>query len=81
MQKTGRGYEIDLVLRNNITTEEHRLGLYHPYADKHNIKKENIGVIEVVGLAVLSDAGVYKDTKEGREAFLKFLKTTGIVNK
>ncbi len=46
-------YEMDLVLRNNITTEEHPLGVYHPHADLHNIKKENIGLIEVMGLAVL----------------------------
>ena len=46
-------YELDLVLRNNITTEEHPLGLYHPHAELHNIKKENIGLIEVMGLAVL----------------------------
>ena len=45
--------ELDLVLRNNITTEEHPLGVYHPHADVHNIKKENIGLIEVMGLAVL----------------------------
>ena len=45
--------ELDLVLRNNITTEENPLGLYHPHADVHNIKKENIGLIEVMGLAVL----------------------------
>ena len=49
----GADYEIDLVLRNNITTDECPLGLYHPHADKHNIKKENIGLIEVMGLAVL----------------------------
>ena len=46
-------FELDLVLRNNITTEEHPLGVYHPHADLHNIKKENIGLIEVMGLAVL----------------------------
>ena len=46
-------YEMDLVLRNNITTEEHPLGLYHPWEQYHNIKKENIGLIEVMGLAVL----------------------------
>ena len=144
-RRRGEMYEIDLVLRNNITTEEHPLGLYHPHGDKHNIKKENIGLIEVMGLAVLParlkdeigfikkkllsgesllgnkntekhaawvdsfkhkytfteenteeilreeigktfvdvlrDAGVYKDTEEGREAFLKFLKTVDIVNK
>ena len=45
--------ELDLVLRNNITTEEYPLGVYHPHPDKHNIKKENIGLIEVMGLAVL----------------------------
>jgi UDPglucose--hexose-1-phosphate uridylyltransferase len=50
---SGELYELDLVLRNNITTEEHPLGVYHPHADKHNIKKENIGLIEVMGLAVL----------------------------
>ena len=132
-------YELDLVLRNNLTTEEHPLGLYHPHAELHHIKKENLGLIEVMGLAVLparlkeelaavadslvsgSDlrasaltekhadwaerfqtkytitrenaldivqretglvfaqvlehAGVYKRSNEGREAFLRFLKT------
>jgi len=144
-RRRGEKYELDLVLRNNLTTTEHPLGLYHPHADKHNIKKENIGLIEVMGLAVLParlkeeilimkemilsgkplssddrvskhaewfssfkdnysfredntedilraeigatfvgvlrDAGVYKDTKEGRENFLRFLKTLDIVNK
>ena len=46
-------FELDLVLRNNLTTEEHPLGLYHPHAELHHIKKENIGLIEVMGLAVL----------------------------
>ena len=46
-------YELDLTLRNNITTEEHPLGVYHPHAHLHHIKKENIGLIEVMGLAVL----------------------------
>ena len=46
-------YELDLTLRNNITTEEHPLGVYHPHAQYHHIKKENIGLIEVMGLAVL----------------------------
>ena len=50
--KEGR-FELDLVLRNNITTEEHPLGVYHPHAEYHHIKKENIGLIEVMGLAVL----------------------------
>ena len=125
------------MLRNNITTDEHPLGVYHPHAEYHNIKKENIGLIEVMGLAVLParlkdeislmcraiadgvdfsevpeiekhrewfdrfrnnydvnsenaeeiikaeigktfvgvlrDAGVYKDTEEGRCAFLRFV--------
>ena len=52
-RRRGEDYELDLVLRNNITTDEHPLGVYHPHADKHNIKKENIGLIEVMGLAVL----------------------------
>ena len=133
-------FELDLVLRNNITTEEHPLGVYHPHAQYHNIKKENIGLIEVMGLAVLpsrlkeelellaeyivegkdisscekiekhaewtkaflpkydqitkenvmdilkeevgivfthvlEDAGVYKCTPEGREAFMRFVET------
>ena len=46
-------YELDLVLRNNITTSEHPMGVYHPHAELHHIKKENIGLIEVMGLAVL----------------------------
>ena len=136
-RRRGEEYELDLVLRNNITTEEHPLGVYHPHAERHNIKKENIGLIEVMGLAVLParlkdemaklrcailggeditanesiakhsewfnsfaskytfteentweilkseigktfvdvlhDAGVYKDTDKGLEAFMKFI--------
>ena len=52
-RRRGNDYELDLVLRNNITTEEHPLGVYHPHAELHHIKKENIGLIEVMGLAVL----------------------------
>lgn len=52
-RRRGDLYELDLVLRNNITTEEHPLGVYHPHAKLHHIKKENIGLIEVMGLAVL----------------------------
>ena len=139
-RKVGDTFELDLTLRNNITTEEHPLGVYHPHAQYHHIKKENIGLIEVMGLAVLparlkeelelleeyilegkdvasnekiekhadwvkeflpnydtitkeniheilqkevgivfthvlEDAGVYKCTPEGREAFLRFVKT------
>lgn len=100
-RRRGTDYELDLVLRNNITTEEHPLGVFHPHADKHHIKKENIGLIEVMGLAVLparlkdeleaghyteeeigrvfaavlEDAGVFKRTEAGREAFLRFIGT------
>ncbi len=52
-RKIGDIYELDLTLRNNITTEEHPLGVYHPHTELHHIKKENIGLIEVMGLAVL----------------------------
>ncbi len=140
-RRRGGDYELDLVLRNNLTTDEHPLGVYHPHADKHNIKKENIGLIEVMGLAVLparlksemktlaeailagrdiradetiakhadwlarfrnqnvftpdnteeilrteigktfvavlEDAGVYKCTEAGREAFLRFVRAAG----
>ena len=137
-RRRGDDYELDLVLRNNITTEEHPLGVFHPHASLHHIKKENIGLIEVMGLAVLparlkdemaeleqailnktdlrstptlashadwaegfigkyddinadnitdiiheeigivfkevlEDAGVYKCTKEGRDAFVRFV--------
>ena len=139
-RKVGDTFELDLALRNNITTEEHPLGVYHPHAQYHNIKKENIGLIEVMGLAVLpsrlkeelellaeyilngkdirscekiekhadwaasflpkyeniteknvmdilkkevgivfthvlEDAGVFKCTEEGREAFMRFIRT------
>ena len=52
-RRRGEKYELDLVLRNNLTTDEHPLGVYHPHAELHHIKKENIGLIEVMGLAVL----------------------------
>lgn len=149
-RKNGDMYELDLVLRNNITTEEFPLGVYHPHQELHHIKKENIGLIEVMGLAVLpsrlkselaelkeymaegkdirsndaiskhadwaeeirskyekqgiritadnaeeilkeevglvfarvlEDAGVYKCTQEGREAFGRFLKAAGFKEK
>ncbi len=141
-RKRADNYELDLVLRNNITTDEHPLGVYHPHAELHHIKKENIGLIEVMGLAVLparlkdemaklsdailegadirtdenlekhadwvdsfkpkyadinrdniqdilqkeigevfmhvlEDAGVYKRTKEGQDAFDRFIQTIG----
>ena len=52
-RRRGADYELDLVLRNNLTTEQYPLGLYHPHDELHHIKKENIGLIEVMGLAVL----------------------------
>jgi UDPglucose--hexose-1-phosphate uridylyltransferase len=52
-RKKGETFELDLVLRNNRTSEEHPLGIFHPHTDVHHIKKENIGLIEVMGLAVL----------------------------
>ena len=52
-RRRGEDFEMDLVLRNNLTTQEHPLGLFHPHAELHHIKKENIGLIEVMGLAVL----------------------------
>ena len=52
-RRRGEDFELDLVLRNNRTTEEYPLGLFHPHGEKHHIKKENIGLIEVMGLAVL----------------------------
>ena len=63
-------YELDLVLRNNITTEEHPLGVYHPHANLHHIKKENIGLIEVMGLAVLP-ARLKDEMAQLKEAMLK----------
>jgi len=52
-RKNGEAYELDLVLRNSITTKEHPAGLFHPHGELHNIKRENIGLIEVMGLAIL----------------------------
>jgi UDPglucose--hexose-1-phosphate uridylyltransferase len=61
-------FELDLVLRNNRTSEEHPLGIFHPHADVHHIKKENIGLIEVMGLAVLPPR--LKDELEGVQTYL-----------
>lgn len=63
-------YELDLVLRNNITTREHPMGLYHPWEEYHHIKKENIGLIEVMGLAVLP-ARLKEELELLKEAILK----------
>lgn len=68
-RRRGEDYELDLVLRNNITTEEHPLGVYHPHAELHHIKKENIGLIEVMGLAVLP-ARLKKELADLEEAIL-----------
>ena len=69
-RKRGEKFELDLVLRNNITTQEHPLGVYHPHAKLHHIKKENIGLIEVMGLAVLP-ARLKSEMAELKEAILK----------
>lgn len=63
-------YEMDLVLRNNITTDEHPMGVYHPHAELHHIKKENIGLIEVMGLAVLPSR-LKQDLADLAEAILR----------
>ena len=68
-RKRGDKYELDLVLRNNITTEEHPLGVYHPHARLHHIKKENIGLIEVMGLAVLP-ARLKEEMEQLKESIL-----------
>lgn len=68
-RKVGDTFELDLVLRNNITTEEHPLGVYHPHAELHHIKKENIGLIEVMGLAVLP-ARLKQEMEALKEAIL-----------
>ena len=52
-RRRGENFELDLALRCNITTQEYPMGVFHPHADKHHIKKENIGLIEVMGLAIL----------------------------
>ena len=69
-RKRGENYEIDLVLRNNIITPEHPLGVYHPHAGLHHIKKENIGLIEVMGLAVLP-ARLKEEMEQLAEALLE----------
>ena len=68
-RKRNDKYELDLVLRNNITTKEHPLGVYHPHAELHHIKKENIGLIEVMGLAVLP-ARLKQEMEALKEAIL-----------
>jgi UDPglucose--hexose-1-phosphate uridylyltransferase len=72
-------YELDLVLRNNITTDEHPMGLYHPWEEFHHIKKENIGLIEVMGLAVLP-ARLKDEMEELKAAILNGEDITAIEN-
>ncbi|MBQ7635762.1 MAG: UDP-glucose--hexose-1-phosphate uridylyltransferase [Lachnospiraceae bacterium] len=66
--KNGK-YQLDLVLRNNITTEEHPLGVYHPHSELHHIKKENIGLIEVMGCAILP-ARLKKELEDVKTALI-----------
>ena len=79
-RRRGSDYELDLVLRNNITTEEHPLGVYHPHAELHHIKKENIGLIEVMGLAVLP-ARLKGELQRLEEAILAGAPLTGDLEK
>ena len=68
-RRRGADYELDLVLRNNITTAQHPLGVFHPHKELHHIKKENIGLIEVMGLAVLP-ARLKQELAEVEQAIL-----------
>ena len=79
-RRRGEDYELDLVLRNNITTAEHPLGVYHPHAELHHIKKENIGLIEVMGLAVLP-ARLKGELAELEKAILSGSPLTGELEK
>ena len=79
-RRRGNDYELDLVLRNNITTPEHPLGVYHPHAELHHIKKENIGLIEVMGLAVLP-ARLKKELADLEVAILSNEPLTGDLEK
>ena len=79
-RRRGELYELDLVLRNNITTKEHPLGVYHPHAELHHIKKENIGLIEVMGLAVLP-ARLKQELAEVETAILENRPLTGELEK
>ena len=69
-RRHGEAFEFDLVLRNNRTTAQHPLGLFHPHAEVHHIKKENIGLIEVMGLAVLP-ARLKQEMQQVRVELLK----------
>jgi len=67
--REGHQYELDLVLRNNRTSDEHPDGIFHPHRELHHIKKENIGLIEVMGLAVLP--GRLKEELEQLASYLE----------
>ncbi len=79
-RRRGEDFELDLVLRCNITSEEHPMGVFHPHADKHNIKKENIGLIEVMGLAVLPSR-LKKELTDLAEALVTGAELTGDLEK
>ena len=79
-RRRGQDFELDLVLRCNITTAEHPMGVFHPHADKHNIKKENIGLIEVMGLAVLPSR-LKKELTDLAEALVNGGELTGDLEK
>ncbi len=79
-RRRGSDYEIDLVLRNNMTTPEHPLGVYHPHAELHHIKKENIGLIEVMGLAVLPSR-LKKELSDLADALVTDAPLTGALEK
>ncbi|MGL6168711.1 MAG: UDP-glucose--hexose-1-phosphate uridylyltransferase, partial [Fusobacteriaceae bacterium] len=72
-------YEMDLVLRNNRTSDEHPMGIFHPHSEVHHIKKENIGLIEVMGLAVLP--GRLKDEMRALISSLKCENSLEIIEK
>ena len=79
-RRRGNDYELDLVLRNNITTKEHPLGVFHPHDELHHIKKENIGLIEVMGLAVLP-ARLKQELADIETAILQGTPLTGALEK
>jgi UDPglucose--hexose-1-phosphate uridylyltransferase len=83
-RRRGDAFELDLALRCNVTTEEHPLGVFHPHEDKWHVKKENIGLIEVMGLAILPprletelDAGRLTRDEIGR-VFAAVLEDAGV---
>jgi len=79
-RRRGEAYELDLVLRSNLATKEHPMGLYHPHAELHHIKRENIGLIEVMGLAVLP-ARLKQELADLETAILEDLPLSGDLEK